>query len=83
MKISPRRALCSILAAALFLGSVPQGAQAQAVRIAIGETGSMPVTPVGASAAGMMMTPALSIGAASLQTSFSAPAIAPTPIVGQ
>ncbi len=82
MKISPRRALSTILAAALFLGSVPQGVQAQAIHIAIGETGSMPITPVGAAAAGMMMTPALGIGAASL-SSFSAPAFAPSPVVGQ
>ena len=80
MKISPRRALSTILAAALILGSVPQEVSAQIVRVAVGEVGAMPVSPVGASAAGMTMAPALGIGAASLNGSFSASSIAPSPV---
>ena len=83
MKTSPRRALSVILAAALLLGSVPQGVSAQVIRVASGQTGSMPVSPVNASAAGMTLAPALNIGAASLQTSFSAPMIAPSPVASQ
>jgi S1-C subfamily serine protease len=80
MKISPRRALSTILAAALLLGTVPQEASAQVVRLTAGQTGSMPVSPVGASAAGTTMAPALVLGAASLNGSFSASWIAPSPV---
>ena len=61
MKTSPRRALSAILAAALLLGSVPQGVQAQVVRVAGGQTGSMPVSPVSVSPTGMTLAPALGI----------------------
>src|SRR3989338_1102374 len=45
MKIFPRRALPSLLAAALLLGSVPPQAQAQVARVAAGRTGGMPISP--------------------------------------
>jgi len=73
MKTDTRRAFAAILAAALLLGSVPQEAVAQ-VRVIAGQTGSMPVSPVGGiNSSGPSMAPALSIGAASLNGSFSAP----------
>ena len=77
MKISPRRALSTILAAALFLGSVPQGVQAQVVRVAAGEMSGMPVSPLAVSGNAFSMAPALGLGAASLNA-FSAPSIAPS-----
>ncbi|MCR4295905.1 MAG: hypothetical protein NUW21_10245, partial [Elusimicrobia bacterium] len=80
MKISPRRALSAILAAALLLGSVPPAVQAQVVRVASGQTGSMPVSPAVGFASGMNMAPALGIGAASLNGSLGAPSISPSPI---
>ncbi len=82
MKNSPRRALSTILAAALLLGSVPMGAQAQTVRIVSGQTGSMPISPVGAGGVNAaVMAPALNLGSANLATSF-APIIAPSLIGG-
>jgi len=80
MKTFPRRAFSTILAAALFLGSVPSGVQAQVVRVAAGQTGGMPVSPSG-SAAPRMTAPALALGAANLSGTFSAPSIAPAPVV--
>ncbi|MDD5302337.1 MAG: CPBP family intramembrane metalloprotease, partial [Elusimicrobia bacterium] len=79
MKISPRRALSTLLAAALLLGSVPPAVQAQVVRLAAGRAGGMPVSPVAGPVTGMTMAPAPDIGAASLHGAFSAPSIAPSP----
>src|SRR5437879_8516602 len=73
MKSSPRRALSTILAAALFLGSMPQGASAQVARVVVGETGGMPVTPIAGMSGGMTLAPALSLGAATLNGTLSAP----------
>ena len=72
------RTVAVLLAGLLLLGTAPQGAYAQVARVAVGETGSMPVTPIGNSAVLTGMTPALNLGAASLNGSF-APAIAPAP----
>ncbi len=80
MRIDPRRALSTILAAALLLGSMPPGASAQVVRVTVGQTGGMPVSPINDSAAGTMVVPTFNIGAASLNGSFSAPSIAPSPL---
>jgi S1-C subfamily serine protease len=80
MKISPRRAVSTILAAALLLGSVPSGAQAQVLRVAAGQTGGMPVSPSGFSAP-QMTAPVLTLGAASLTGTLSAPSIAPSPVI--
>ncbi|MDP3543139.1 MAG: trypsin-like peptidase domain-containing protein [Elusimicrobiota bacterium] len=80
MMTSPRRALSILLAAALLMGSVPPAVQAQVVRVASGQTGSMPVSPVIGSASGMTMAPSLAIGAASLNGTLGAPSIAPSPI---
>ncbi|MBI5246421.1 MAG: trypsin-like peptidase domain-containing protein [Elusimicrobia bacterium] len=73
-----RRTVSVLLAAALLLGAAPQSSFAQVARVAVGETGSMPVTPVGNAAVLTGMAPALNLGAASLDGSFS-PSIAPAP----
>ncbi len=80
MRISPRRALSAILAAALLLGCVPPEVSAQVVRVAAGETGGMPVSPAGGFAAAPQMAPALDIGAASPDGVWPAPTIAPSPV---
>ena len=79
MKIFSRRAFSTILAAALLLGSLPSGVQAQVARVAAGQTGGMPVSPLGSSAP-RMTAPALTLDAASLAGALSAPSIAPAPI---
>ncbi len=79
MTISPRRAVSTILAAALLLGSFPGQAQAQVARVVAGETGGMPVSPVSGFAAGTTPAPAFVLGSASLTGSFFAPSIAPSP----
>jgi len=79
MKTCTRRAFSTILAAALLLGSVPQEASAQVVRVSAGQTSAMPVSPVGITA-GPNMAPAFSLGAASLAGSLSAPSVAPAPV---
>ncbi len=72
MKINIRRAAASILAIALLLGSVPQEAVAQ-VRVIAGQTGGMPVSPVGSVTSGPNTATSFSIGAASLNGTLSAP----------
>lgn len=78
MKINTRRAAASVLALALLLGSVPQEALAQ-VRVVAGQTGGMPVSPVGGIASTPNMAPSFSMGAASLNGSFAAPSMSPAP----
>ena len=73
-----RRCVSVLLAALLLLGTTPQGAFAQVARVAVGEVGSMPVTPVGNSAVLTGLTPTLSLGAASLSGSLT-PSITPAP----
>lgn len=80
MKINTRRAAASILAVALLLGSVPLEAVAQ-VRVVAGQTGNMPVSPVGSFNSTPNMAPSFTIGAASLNGSFSAPSITPAPSI--
>ena len=80
MMTSPRRALSILLASALLLGAVPPEASAQVVRVAAGQTGAMPVSPVIGPVSGMTMAPSLGIGAASLNGSLSVPSISLTPI---
>lgn len=81
MMTSPRRALSILLAAALLLGAVPPEAQAQVVRVASGQTGAMPVSPVTGPVTGTTMAPALGIGAASLTGTLAVPSISLSPVV--
>src|SRR5688572_28334373 len=77
MTTSPRRALTALLAAALVLGAVPPGVQAQVARVAASEAGVMPVSPVSGAAAATTLAPALNIGASSLAGSLASPSISP------
>jgi len=80
MMTSPRRALSILLAAALLMGAVPPEASAQVVRVAAGQTGAMPVSPVTGIAAPLAMAPALGLGAASLNGTLSVPSISLSPV---
>ncbi len=82
MKNPARRAVSIFLAAALLLGSAPQGAFAQVARIAVGEAGGMPVAPVGMTPVTGTITPTLSLGASSLTGTLSAPSITPSVAAG-
>lgn len=77
MITSPRRALSVILAAALLAGAVPQGAQAQVARVIASEASAVKAVPAAGPAMSVNAVPVLSLGAASLTPSLSAPILSP------